>query len=69
MRPYPLGDDLVRPVLRVRMPRAPRVVAPGGTMHVVAQRNHREFSFTSAQDCELLLAHLHAMVRTYEVTV
>ena len=38
-------------------------------MHVVAQRNHREFSCTSAQDCELLLAHLHAMVRTYAVTV
>ena len=41
MRPYPLVDDLVRSVLRVRMPRAPRVVAPGGTMHVVARCNSR----------------------------
>ena len=69
MRPYPLVEDLVRPVLRVKMPRAPRVVAPGGTMHVVARCNNREFYFSSAQDFELLLAHLHAMVRTYEVTV
>jgi putative transposase len=38
-------------------------------MHVVARCNNREFYFTSAQDCELLLAHLHAMVRTYAVTV
>jgi REP element-mobilizing transposase RayT len=38
-------------------------------MHVVARCNNREFYFTSAEDFELLLARLHEMVRTYEVTV
>ena len=38
-------------------------------MHVVARCNNREFYFTSAQDFERLLAHLHARGRTYEVTV
>ncbi len=51
------------------MPRAPRVVAPGGTMHVVARCNNREFYFTTADDFALLLAHLREMVRTHEVTV
>jgi len=32
-----LVNDLVRPVLRVGMPRAPRLIAPGGTMHVMAR--------------------------------
>ncbi len=27
MKAYPLADELVRPVLRVRMPRAPRLAA------------------------------------------
>jgi hypothetical protein len=35
MKSYPLADELVRPVLRVGMPRAPRLVALGGTLHVV----------------------------------
>ena len=69
MNPYPLIDDLVRPVLRVLMPRAPRVVAPGGTIHVVARCNNREFYFTAAADFELLVAHLRELVRTYEVTL
>jgi hypothetical protein len=43
VKPYPLVEDLVRPVLGVAMPRAPRVVAPGGTIHVVARCNNREF--------------------------
>ena len=68
-RPYPLIDDLVLPVLRVGMPRAPRVVAPGGTMHVVARCNNREFYVTTAEDFDVLLAHLRELVRTYEVTV
>ncbi len=34
---YPLVEDLLRPVLHVGMPHAPRVVASGGTMHVVAR--------------------------------
>ena len=36
MKPYPLVDEIIRPVLRVGMPRAPRLIAPGGTMHVMA---------------------------------
>jgi len=59
----------VRPALRVGMPRAPRVVAPGGTVHVAARCNNREFYFTTAEDFDLLLAHLRELVRTYEVTV
>ncbi len=69
MKPYPLIDDLVGPVLRVMMPRAPRVIAPGGTMHVVTRCNNREFYFTAAADFELLVSHLRELVRTYEVTV
>ena len=37
MKPYPLVDEIIRPVLRVGMPRAPRLNAPGGTVHVVAR--------------------------------
>ena len=69
VKPYPLVEDLVRPVPGVAMPRAPRVVAPGGTIHVVARCNNREFYFSTAEDFDLLLAHLHELVRTYEVTV
>ena len=69
MKPYPVIDELVRPVLRVMMPRAPRLVAPGGTMHVVARCNNREFYFTTPADFEVLLAHLGELGRTYEVTL
>ena len=69
MKRYPVVDDLFRPVLRVAMPRAPRLVAPGGTVHVVARCNNREFYFSAAEDFELLLAHLRELVRTYEVTL
>ena len=53
MKPYPLIEDLVGPVWRVRMPRAPRVSAPGGTMHVVTRCNNRECYFTAAADFEI----------------
>ncbi len=66
---YPPVQDLVRPVLRVAMPRAMRVEAPGSTMHVVARCNNREFYFATADDFECLLAHLREMRRTYEVTL
>ncbi len=38
-------------------------------MHVVARCNYRECSFTTAEDFDLLLAHLRELVQTYEVTV
>ncbi len=69
MKPYPLGDDLLRPLLRVAMPRAGRLYAPGGTVHMVARCNNREFYFTTPADFEVLLAHLREMLRTYAVTL
>ncbi len=36
---------------------------------MVARCNNREFSFTTPEDFEVLLAHLREMVRTYEVTL
>ena len=48
MKPYPLVDDLLRPILRVAITRAGRLDAPGGTGHVVARCNHREFGFTTS---------------------
>jgi putative transposase len=69
VKPYPAAEDLVRPARRVRMPRAPRVVAPGGTIHVVARCNNRECYFTTTEDFDCLLAHLWELVRTYEVTL
>lgn len=69
MKPYPLVDDLLKPVRRVAMPRAPRLVAPGGTVHAVARCNNREFCFTTVEDFSVLLAHLREMRRTYEVTL
>ena len=44
MKPYPLVDDLLRPVRRVAMPRAPRLAAPGATVHGVARCANREVS-------------------------
>ena len=78
VKKYPLGEDLLRPVPRVAMPRAPRLhvlphfvrnLSTGGTMHVVARCNNREFSFSTADDFALLLVHLRELVWTYEVTV
>ncbi len=45
------------------------MIAPGGTVHVVARCNNREFFFTTAEDFALLLAHLREMRRTYEVSL
>jgi hypothetical protein len=41
MKRYPRVEDLLGPVQRVAMPRAPRLVAPGSTVHVVARCNNR----------------------------
>jgi len=51
------------------MPWAPRVLAPGGTRHVGARGNHRECSFTTAEDFDVLRAQLRELVRTYKVPV
>ena len=56
MKMYPRAEDLIQPLPRVAMPRAPRLQVPGGTMHVVARCNNREFSFSTAADFALLLA-------------
>ena len=69
LKPYPQGEDLLRPVLRVAMPRAQRLSAPGGTVHVATRCNNREFYFATAEDFERLLAHLREMVRAYGVTL
>jgi len=69
VKPYPLVDEIIRPVLRVGMPRALRLNAPGGTTHAVARCNNREFYFTTAEDFDLLLAQLRELVRTYEITL
>ena len=69
MKTYRPIDQLIRPGLCVQMPRLPRVEAPGGTMHVVARCNNREFYFTTAADFEVLLAHLREWTLTYELTV
>ena len=65
MKAYPLVDDLLPPILRVAMPRAGRLYTPGGTVHVVARGNNREFCFTSSEDFERLVALPHEMLRTY----
>ena len=50
MTPYPLVSDMLEPVLRVTMPRAPRLVIPGGTVHGVARCKNREFYFITPED-------------------
>ena len=67
MERYPVVDDLLRPILRVAMPPAARLDAPGGTGHVVARCKNREFCFTTPEDFELLLAHVRELRRTSEV--
>ena len=69
MKSYPLVSDRLEPVLRLAMPRAPRQVVPGGTLHGVARCNNRECSFMTPEDFAVLLARLHELVRTYEVTL
>ena len=69
MRPYPRVTDLLVPLGRVHMPRAPRLYAPSATVHVVARCNNREFAFAADADFEVLLTHLREMSRTYDVPV
>jgi putative transposase len=56
-------------VQRGQLPRAPRLHAPGSTVHIVARCNKREFYFTTAEDFHIRLAHLREMGRTYELTL
>ena len=67
--PYPVAADILGPLRRVHLPRAPRMSAPGGTVHGVARCNNRELYFTTPEDFELLLTHLRELRRTYEVTL
>lgn len=64
---YDEGEGAVRPVVQIAMPRLPRLYTPGGTMHVVARCNNREFCFTAAEDFEILLDHLGEMSSAYKV--
>jgi hypothetical protein len=40
---YGERNGAVRRVRQIAIPRAPRLYAPGGTMHVAARCNNREF--------------------------
>jgi len=66
---YKQTDEILRPVLQIAIPRAPRIYAPGATVHVVARCNNREFYFTTAEDFKILLDHLREMGHAYEVKV
>ena len=70
-KPYPQVDDLLRPGHQgPDAPAAPRgSMSPGGTVHVVARCNNREFYFTAPEDFQVVVAHLRELVRTYEVTL
>lgn len=69
MKPSLLVDDLLRPVRRVAMPRAPRLAAPGGTVPVVARGKNRECCVTNGEDCAVRLTHLREMRRPDAVTL
>ena len=47
-----------RPVLKIAMPRLPRLYVPDGTIHLVGGRNNREFYFTVRKLLYFLLDHL-----------
>ncbi|MFA4836964.1 MAG: hypothetical protein WC749_12955 [Dehalococcoidia bacterium] len=64
---YGERDSAGRPVFQIAMPRSPRIYAPGGTMHVVARCNNRDFYFAAPEDFEILLDHQGEMSSAYEV--
>ncbi len=66
---YGERNDASRPVLEIAMPRSPRIYAPGGTMHVVARCNNREFYFSADGDFQILLDHLGEMNSAYGITL
>ncbi len=59
VKPYPLVSDMLEPALRVAMPRAPRLLAPGGTVHVVARCNNREFYLSTPEDFDVEVCDYH----------
>ena len=69
MKRYAMSDELIRPVLRVAMPRLPRQYAPGCTVHLVARCNNREFFITAREDYEQILTALGEMLRAYEAAL
>ena len=69
VKTYPLAHDLLAPLRCVAMPRPPRLVAPGGTLHIVSRCNNREFAFQTAADFGILLAQLRAMAGAYGVVL
>jgi hypothetical protein len=54
---------------RVAMPRAPRLVVPGATVHVVARCNNREFQLTTPEDFSVVLRKLQLMLASYALTL
>lgn len=58
VRAYGQREDRRVPLRRVAMPRAPRLYAPGATMHVVARGNNRGFHILTPEDFAPMLGKL-----------
>lgn len=58
VKPHRLVDEIVRPVLRVGMPRAPRLIAPDTLHHVISSGLERGDIAADGQDRESVLAQL-----------
>jgi hypothetical protein len=54
---YSVRDGAVRPVVQNAMPRLPCLYASGGTMHLVARCDNREFYLGPQEDFQILLDH------------
>ena len=55
MKPYPLVDDFVRPVLQVAVPRVPRLMAPGGAAQEL-KPCHRRIKRVNPKWCPVLFS-------------
>jgi len=69
IRPYARAGENEAPTPGVAMPRAPRLYAPEGTVHVAARCNNREFYLTTPEDFATVLEKLRGMVRDYELNL
>jgi REP element-mobilizing transposase RayT len=65
---YRDGEENTSPA-SVAMPRVPRLVVPGATLHVVARCNHRAFEVITPEDFPVLLRKLQRMVASYELAL